>query len=218
MKGIIFDLDGVLINSMPAHFEAWRRAFSEIANIDVNERMVYLLEGMRGIDLAKRVLELNNIDNTSLAQPVTDRKSEIFRLHSRNLPKPFVGVHALLERSKCLKAVVSGSNREDVNALLKQFKNIEFEVIITADDIGVGKPDPLAFITALRYMNIEKGHAIVIENAPLGIDAANTAGIQSLVVLNNSPLDLRDFDGKIDNSRILKDTESASIPLHGWCS
>lgn len=218
MKGIIFDLDGVLINSMPAHFEAWRRAFSEIANIDVNERMVYLLEGMRGIDLAKRVLELNNIDNTSLAQPVTDRKSEIFRFHSRNLAKPFVGVHALLERSKCLKAVVSGSNREDVNALLKQFKNIEFEVIITADDIGVGKPDPLAFITALRYMNIEKGHAIVIENAPLGIDAANTAGIQSLVVLNNSPLDLRDFDGKIDNSRILKDTESASIPLHGWCS
>ena len=151
-------------------------------------------------------------------QPVTDRKSEIFRFHSRNLPKPFVGVHALLRESKCLKAVVSGSNREDVNALLKQFKNIEFEVIITADDIGVGKPDPLAFITALRYMNIEKGHAIVIENAPLGIDAANTAGIQSLVVLNNSPLDLRDFDGKIDNSRILKDTESASIPLHGWCS
>ena len=67
-------------------------------------------------------------------------------------------------------------------------------------------------------MNIEKGSAIVIENAPLGIDAANTAGIQSLVVLNNSPLNLRDFDGKIDNSRILKDTESASIPLHGWCS
>ena len=208
MKGIIFDLDGVLINSMPAHFEAWRRAFNEIANIDVNERMVYLLEGMRGIDLAKRVLELNNIDNTSFAQPVTDRKSEIFRLHLRNLPKPFVGVHALLEKSKCLKAVVSGSNREDVNALLKPFKNIEFDVIITADDIGVGKPDPLAFITALRSMNIDKGQAIVIENAPLGIDAANTAGIQSLVVLNNSPLNLRDFDGKIDKSRILKDTES----------
>jgi beta-phosphoglucomutase len=218
MKGIIFDLDGVLINSMPAHFEAWRRAFNEIANIDVNERMVYLLEGMRGIDLAKRVLELNNIDNTSFAQPVTDRKSEIFRLHLRNLPKPFVGVHALLEKSKCLKAVVSGSNREDVNALLKPFKNIEFDVIITADDIGVGKPDPLAFITALRSMNIDKGQAIVIENAPLGIDAANTAGIQSLVVLNNSPLNLRDFDGKIDKSRILKDTESASIPLNGWCS
>ena len=58
MKGIIFDLDGVLINSMPAHFEAWRRAFSEIANIDVNERMVYLLEGMRGIDLAEKGIEI----------------------------------------------------------------------------------------------------------------------------------------------------------------
>jgi beta-phosphoglucomutase len=75
----------------------------------------------------------------------------------------------------------------------------------------------LAFITALRNMNVDKGQAIVIENAPLGIDAANAAGIQSLVVLNNSPLVPRDFEGKIEKSRILKDTRSASIQLHDWC-
>jgi beta-phosphoglucomutase-like phosphatase (HAD superfamily) len=66
-------------------------------------------------------------------------------------------------------------------------------------------------------MNVDKGQAIVIENAPLGIDAANAAGIQSLVVLNNSPLVSRDFEGKIEKSRILKDTRSASIQLHDWC-
>ena len=218
MRGIIFDLDGVLINSMPVHFVAWKSAFKEIASVNVNERTVYLLEGMRGIDLVKRVLELNNIDDTSLAQQVNNRKSEIFRVQSRNLPKPFIGVHELLEELKCLKSVVSGSNKEDVDALVKQFKNIEFDVIITADDISVGKPDPLAFITALRNMNVDKGQAIVIENAPLGVDAANAAGIQSLVVLNNSPLVPRDFEGKIEKSRILKDTQSASIQLRDWCA
>jgi len=51
----------------------------------------------------------------------------------------------------------------------------------------------------------------------LGIDAANAAGIQSLVVLNNSPLVPRDFEGKIEKIRILKDTRSAFIQLHDWC-
>jgi HAD superfamily hydrolase (TIGR01509 family) len=217
MKGIIFDLDGVLINSMPSHFEAWRIAFNEIANIDVNERTVYLLEGMRGIDLAKNVLELHNINANEVAPQITKRKSEIFRSYP-TVPKPFTGVQSLLERLTCSKAVVSGSSKEDVIALLDQLKNIKFEVIVTADDLNVGKPDPLAFITALRGMNINQQSALVVENAPLGIDAANTAGIQSLVLLNNSPLSKSDFEGKIDRSRIFKDTVSISAILSEWCN
>lgn len=218
MKGIIFDMDGVLINSMPTHFEAWRSAFIEVANIVVDERTVYMLEGMRGIDLVNKVFELNNYDNYNLAQRVNSRKSDIFRIQFRNVPKPFVGVQELLEKSKCLKAVVSGSNREDVTALLEQFNNINFDVIITADDIDRGKPDPIAFITALSKMNVDKKDAIVVENAPLGIEAANRAGIQSFVVFNDSPLYPKDFDGKIDKRRILKETRLASTQLEQWCS
>ena len=216
MRGLIFDLDGVLINSMPLHIEAWRNAFNEIVNIEVNERMICALEGMRGIDLATRLLELNNLDK-KLAQLVTKRKSEIFRSHFIKAAKPFVGVQQLLEKLRCVKAVVSGSSKEDVSDLLSQFKNIEFEVIITADDVSVGKPDPLAFVIALRAMNIDKKHAMIIENAPLGIEAANTAGINSVVVLNNSPLNQRDFNGKIDRSRIHTNIDSISTILFEWC-
>jgi HAD superfamily hydrolase (TIGR01509 family) len=216
MKGIIFDLDGVLINSMPSHFEAWRIAFNEIANIDVNERTVYLLEGMRGIDLAKNVLELHNISANEVAPQITKRKSEIFRSYP-TVPKPFTGVQSLLERLTCRKAVVSGSSKEDVTALLEQLKNIKFEVIVTADDVNIGKPDPLAFTTALRGMNIYPQNALVVENAPLGIDAANTAGIQSLALLNNSPLYKKDFDGKIDSRRIFANIASIAEVLSEWC-
>lgn len=218
MKGIIFDLDGVLINSMPVHFEAWRRAFLEVANIVVNQRMVYLLEGMRGIDLTKKIFELTNNDNYDLAEQVNNRKSDIFRIYSKNAPKPFVGVQELLEKLKCLKAVVSGSNRDDVNVLLRQFNNVEFDAIITANDIDIGKPDPFAFLTALHKMNIDRRDAIVVENAPLGIEAANRAAIQSFVVLNDSPLDHKDFVGKIHKRRILKDTSSLSGLLEQWCN
>jgi len=95
MRGIIFDLDGVLINSMPVHFVAWKSAFKEIASVNVNERTVYLLEGMRGIDLVKRVLELNNIDDTSLAQQVNNRKSEILESNQEIFESP------LLEFTSC---------------------------------------------------------------------------------------------------------------------
>jgi beta-phosphoglucomutase len=55
MKAIVFDSDGVLVDSMSSHYKAWKIAFKEVSNIDVDRRTIYLLEGMRGIDLAKKV-------------------------------------------------------------------------------------------------------------------------------------------------------------------
>jgi beta-phosphoglucomutase len=176
-----------------------------------------MLEGMCGIDL-KKVLELNNYDNYDLAQRLSSRKTEIFRIQLRNVPKPCLGVQELLEKSKCLKAVVSGSNREDATALLEQLTYIDFDVIITADDIDRGKPDPTAFITALSNMDVDKKDAIVVENAPLGIEAATRAEIQSFVVLNAGPLHPKDLDGKIEKRRILKETHLASAQLEQWYS
>ena len=63
MSGIIFDLDGVLVDSMPAHYRAWKIAFKEVANIDVGERAIYLLEGMRGSELVKTIFEQKGFSN-----------------------------------------------------------------------------------------------------------------------------------------------------------
>ena len=57
MKGIIFDLDGVLVDSMTAHYKAWKTALEEIASLQVDERSIYLLEGMRGIDLVEEIFK-----------------------------------------------------------------------------------------------------------------------------------------------------------------
>jgi beta-phosphoglucomutase len=226
MKAIVFDSDGVLVDSMPSHYKAWEIAFKEVCNIYVDIRTIYLLEGMRGIDLVKKVFELKNFygnDNVPMiAEQVSQQKNELFRrfLFS-SPPKAYEGVENLITNLvDCKKAVVSGSARIDVEALLqKSLGQVSpFDVLITADDIEKGKPDPSSFIEALNKINICASDAMVVENAPLGIEAANKAGIQSIVVLNNSPLNIEDFRFAISEERIFRETKSAALFIESQCN
>lgn len=216
MRGIIFDMDGVLVDSMPSHFEAWKAAFKEIADIEVAERELYLLEGMRGIELVHRIFKQKNISNSSLAEKVSSRKNEIFRLIRKS--RPFEGVRELISESKCRKAVVSGSAREDVETILSDAFDLKtFDVLITSDDIQKGKPDPSAFLTALKKLNLKPSEAMIVENAPLGVEAANKAGILCYVTLNTSPLCSRDFAGLIERTRILSEIKYLREISDNWC-
>jgi beta-phosphoglucomutase len=205
MEGVIFDLDGVLVDSMPAHFQSWKAAFAKIAGIEITERDIYLLEGMRGIELVEKIFQQKNFNNNSLARKLTDEKSKIFK-RTRSF-KSFEGVSELIDCIKCAKAVVSGSDRDDVETILEEaFGKDRFDVIITADDIEKGKPDPSAFLEAIGRMKVRPADAVVIENAPLGVMAANRAGVVCYVVLNNSPLVRSDFKGIIQKDRIFDKT------------
>jgi beta-phosphoglucomutase len=202
-KGIIFDLDGALVNSMPTHVQAWREAFLKIAGLDVTDRDIYILEGMRGIELVEKIFEQKGFQKRELAQKVHDEKSKIFK--SIRSSEPFEGVPELIKSIKCAKAVVSGSTKRDVETIVgESFGRGSFDVLITADDIKKGKPDSSAFLEALKRMEVEPKDAIVVENAPLGAKAAKTAGIDCYVVLNNTPLFRSDFDGIITQDRILE--------------
>ncbi len=207
MQAIIFDLDGVLVNSMPTHFHAWKVAFAKIAGLEISERDVYLLEGMRGMELVEKIFEQKKFPNHSLARRVRDEKSRIFK--SIRSSEPFEGVREMISDIKCAKAVVSGSTRNDVETILEEaFGKDRFNIIITADDIEKGKPDPYAFLEALRRMKVSPKDAAVVENAPLGVRAADNAGIGCYVVLNNTPLRRSDFDGIISQYKIFDKTGS----------
>jgi beta-phosphoglucomutase len=204
---VIFDLDGVLVNSMPTHFQAWKAAFAKITGLEISERDIYLLEGMRGMELVEKIFEQKNFSNRSLAHKVHDEKSRIFK--SIRSSEPFEGVREMIGSIKYAKAVVSGSTRNDVETILEEaFGKDKFNVMITADDIEKGKPDPYAFLEALRRMKVSPKDAVVVENAPLGVMAANNAGIGCYVALNNTPLRRSDFEGIISQERIFERTSS----------
>ncbi|HKZ62173.1 MAG TPA: HAD family phosphatase [Nitrososphaera sp.] len=205
MKGLIFDLDGVLVNSMPTHYQTWKSAFAKIAGLEINERDIYLIEGMRGIELIEKIFEQKNFSDRSLARRVHDEKSRIFKAIRSS--EPFEGVREMIRDMECSIAVVSGSTKNDVETILEEaFGKDRFDVIITADNIEKGKPDPSAFLEALRLMKVRPKDAAVVENAPLGVKAANSAGISCYVALNNTPLLRSDFGGIIPQNKIFEKT------------
>jgi beta-phosphoglucomutase len=205
VEGLIFDLDGVLVNSMPSHFQAWKAAFAKVAGIEIAERDVYLLEGMRGIELVQKIFEQKNFSKRSLVRKVHDEKARIFKAIRSS--EPFEGVREMIAGMECSKAVVSGSTRNDVETILEEaFGRDRFDAIITADDIEKGKPDPSAFLEALERIKVSPKDAVIVENAPLGVMAANNAGIGCYLVLNNTPLARSDFGGRIPKNRIFEKT------------
>ena len=234
MKALIFDMDGVLVDAMPFHYEAMKTAVKEITNIDLDKRTFYLLEGMPVEEMALEIFKLkgyhvdggskkNNSQEESIIQTseeVAKRKKEIFR-EMNIIPKPYDGVRELISNDLrgCMKAVVSGAAKQEVDTIIEQnFGKDNFDLVMNGDELeGKGKPDPAPFKVAIQRLNLNNNEALVVENAPLGIKSANDAGIYSIVTLNTSPLAIDDFKELISEDRIFKDTLSARRYLKKWC-
>jgi len=228
MKGILFDMDGVLIDAMPYHAEAFRIAFEEKANQEIDKRDVFLLEGMPSNDLVREIFKKINKSErqieAGLVKDISKRKGQVFKEIQK--AKAFEGVTELigsLDCDDCLKAVVSGASKQEVKSLLEENNLNNLDILITGEDLEDGKPDPEPFQTALRKLNLKPSEAIIVENAPLGIESAIRAGVRYIVTLNNTPLVLADFKGLIPtdkdkaNEIIFRDTKSASKFLIDWC-
>jgi beta-phosphoglucomutase len=119
----------------------------------------------------------------------------------------------------CLKAVVTGSSKQELETIIEHnFGKDVFNVAINGDEFeGKGKPDPSSYIAALQRLGIPPSDALIVENAPLGVQAANNAKIKCIVILNSSPLTPVDFEGIIKRDNIFTDIKAARCVLKDWC-
>jgi beta-phosphoglucomutase len=228
-KGIIFDMDGVLVDAMPFHCKAIQTAAKQEVNIDVAQRDVYLLEGMPGEDMVKELLrqkrytgnieELSNDDSDKLnflAHRIHERKKKVFQ--QINASAPINGAREVVSNIGCKKALVSGAAKQEVDSIIdKYFGKDAFDVVVSGEDLEEGKPSPDPFQTALMKMGLTESEAIVVENAPLGVKAANNAKLKCIVTLNNTPLKLSDFEGLIAHESIFPNTSSVISFLKEYC-
>jgi HAD superfamily hydrolase (TIGR01509 family) len=228
-KGIIFDMDGVLVDAMPFHCKAIQTAAKQEVNIDIAQRDVYLLEGMPGEEMVKELLrhkrytgkieQLSDDDSDkldSIAHRIHERKKKVFQ--QINASAPINGARELVYNIGCKKALVSGAAKQEVDSIINNYfgKDI-FDVVVSGEDLEEGKPSPDPFRTALTKMGLTESEAIVVENAPLGVKAANNAKIRCIVTLNNTPLNLSDFEDLIEQESIFQNTSSAISLLREYC-
>lgn len=192
LKAILFDMDGVLYNSMPAHARSWRQTIEELG-LRTDSEEFYLHEGRTGASTIHIIFQRNfGRDATEEEiRRIYERKSELFVKY--NTGEAIPGAREILNfvKSSGLKPVlVTGSGQPSLLDRLDQdFPGIFTpETMVTAFDVKIGKPHPEPFLMGLQKGgNLSPNQALVVENAPLGTEAATSAGIFTICV-NTGPL------------------------------
>lgn len=178
MKAAIFDLDGVIVNTVPLHFKAWQRMFSEYGKDFSFEDYKQKVDGIPRMAGAKAILADLSADELKRA---ADKKQGYFLeyLNSEEIPVYQTTVDLIKTmRKEPLKTGVISSSKNCLQ-ILKRVGLVElFDVIITGNDITKGKPDPQVFFMAAEKMSVEPGLSVVFEDAVLGVEAAKRAGMK----------------------------------------
>lgn len=178
IEALIFDMDGVLIDSMHLHAKAWRTAFHK-AGIELDEREIFYLEGENDTGIIRNVMRINNIESLRLEElmgTVPPLKHECFERDSVTV---FEGMDKCLKKlkSRFKLAVVSGSDRYLVNIIMERHFPGIFDAIVSGDDTVNGKPAPDPYNKAVEMLGTGNENCIVVENAILGVMSAKNAEI-----------------------------------------
>ncbi|MDM8324766.1 HAD-IA family hydrolase [Bacteroides gallinaceum] len=191
LKAVLFDMDGVLFDSMKNHAAAWQEAMKRYG-MNMSREEAYLHEGRTGAGTINIVSqrERGHQATEQEVKEIYQTKSDIFN----SLPKaePMSGAYGLLQKIKAgglIPMVVTGSGQLSLLDKLNHYYPDVFkrELMVTAFDVKYGKPNPEPYLMALQKAGIAANEAIVVENAPLGVHAGVAAGIFT-VALNTGPL------------------------------
>lgn len=191
-KAVLFDMDGVLYDSMPNHAIAWQESMAKFG-IHMTADDAYATEGARGVDTIRQMVfqqQRREIDEAE-AQRMYDEKSRIF--HSLPEAPLMPGILDLMQQIHAADiqcGIVTGSGQLPlIERLKRDFGTFVDEAhITTAYDVKRGKPAPDPYLMGLQKAGgLQPNEAIVIENAPLGVRAGHAADIFTIAV-NTGPL------------------------------
>lgn len=192
LKAVLFDMDGVLFDSMPRHASCWARVLRE-HGLTVSDEEPYLHEGRTGDDtidiLAQKFWERRA--TTEEKRQIYEEKCRLFNSYPDEAPK-MPGTEILLGKVKAegLKIiVVTGSGQASLLSRLENGYHGFFsrDLVVSGHDTKRGKPAPDPYLAGLARGNLQPWEAVVVENAPLGVEAAVGAGIFTVAV-NTGPL------------------------------
>ena len=172
-KGIIFDLDGTIVDSLPYHYKAWKIFFKENKVENFSERLKDY-KGGGTLDLLTAVY--GDKYSTKELKIMTDDKEIIFREIYKNNVVPIMGfmdMFELIKSKKILVGIASNAIRKNVKMILSELKIYEkFDSIICGDEVKRGKPDPEMFDETIDRFNLKKEECLIFEDSVEGVSAA----------------------------------------------
>ncbi len=208
LAAVIWDMDGVLVDTGEAHFESWHQVFAE-----------------RGVPLGRadfeRTFGMNNagilallIDEELTAdevQSIGDRKEVLFRQLVQGKARPLPGVLEWLDRLKGLgirQAIASSAPQENIDAIIAELGIGDmFQECVSGAHLN-GKPDPATFLLAARRLGMAPEQCLVIEDAHVGIEAARRGGMKCVAVCTtHAASELADADLVVDRLSGLSEKE-----------
>jgi HAD superfamily hydrolase (TIGR01509 family) len=180
---VIFDCDGTLVDSMPAHFEAWCEALALYGAGGIfKEDVFFAMGGRPTLDI---VVELNDEYDLKLdpaAVALAKRAAFLKRLNTITLIEEVANFAESL-RGKVPMAIATGGTRMVIEKTLQVVGISDwFEEVVTADDVVDGKPAPDIFLKAAKLLGITPTRCLALEDAPAGILAAQRAGMQVIAI------------------------------------
>jgi HAD superfamily hydrolase (TIGR01509 family) len=201
LRAVIFDFNGIIVDDEPIHFKLFQKVFGE-EGITLTEKVYYeryLGFDDRGAFTAGFRENKQPLDGAKLQQLI-DRKADYYQDMIRNHVSIFPGVRSLVSvlAEKLPLAVASGALRNEIETILETAGLLhDFKVIVSAEDVTRGKPEPEIFLKALAEINagesahsIEAANCVVIEDSKEGVRGARHAGMKCLAVTNSYPAEL----------------------------
>jgi HAD superfamily hydrolase (TIGR01509 family) len=185
-RAVLWDLDGTLVDSAEHHWIAWRDVMAregrpvtpEVFTSSFGQRNDSILRGLLGPSLSGQEVER-----------IADAKEALYRRFVRERGiRLLPGARQWLERLRASgwrQAVASSAPAANIEAAMDALGIAPFfEGLVSADEVGAGKPDPAVFLAAALRVGVPKERCVVVEDAPAGLEGARRAGMRSVGVLS----------------------------------
>jgi beta-phosphoglucomutase len=183
IKAILFDLDGVIVDSLHYHYLAWDHMFKEIGG-SVTEESIFLSEGMNSFEILPLFLKKFNVElPVEKHKEFIEDKRNYFRqiVKLKYYPNAFETIETLRDRGYTM-ALVTACARKNMEKSIDAEHQKLFEFIISGDEVARSKPNPDPYLIAQKTLGLEVSECVAIENAPLGVESVKNAGMICIAV------------------------------------
>lgn len=197
IKGFLFDLDGVIVDTAGYHYKAWKKLTNELG-FDIDEEFNENLKGISRMDSIAKILEYGKVtlsESEILALATKKNEWYVEMIDQMTAENILPGIPALITQIKALglKMALGSASKNAPRILERIGLNEAFDAVVDGNSVSKSKPDPEVFVKGAEMLNLAPTECVVVEDAFAGIQAAHAAGMKAIGIGKATDLPNADF-------------------------